>query len=106
MRIAAICNKDTAIGLRLAGIKDVYTTGNDLETINLINKLIEEEFSVIFINEAISSKLGKRLYDIRLQVEIPIIVEIPGKKGHLPEYVDYISKLIKKAVGIEVYRQK
>ncbi|MCD6571822.1 MAG: V-type ATP synthase subunit F [Thermoplasmata archaeon] len=106
MKVAAICDKDTAIGLRLAGIKDVYTPGNDLETFNLINKLIEEKFGVVFINEAISNKLGKRLYDIRLQVEVPIIVEIPDKKGHLPEYVDYISKLIKKAVGIEVYKQK
>jgi len=106
LKVAAICDKDTAIGLRLAGIKDVYTPGNDLETFNLINKLIEEKFGVVFINEAISNKLGKRLYDIRLQVEVPIIVEIPDKKGHLPEYVDYISKLIKKAVGIEVYRQK
>ena len=106
MKVAAICDKDTAIGLRLAGIKDVYTPGNDLETFNLINKLIEEKFGVVFINEAISNKLGKRLYDIRLQVDVPIIVEIPDKKGHLPEYVDYISKLIKKAVGIEVYKQK
>ena len=32
----------------------------------------------------------------------PIIVEIPDKKGRIKDHVDYISRLIKKAVGVEV----
>jgi vacuolar-type H+-ATPase subunit F/Vma7 len=108
MKIAAICDEDTAVGLKLAGVEEVYAPKDDNETLSLINKLVGEEknIGVLFINEELAQNISKRLYEIRLRVDVPIIVEIPGKKGRLPEYVDYISRLIKRAVGIEVYRQR
>ena len=53
----------------------------------------------------IAEELGKDLKDFRLINNIPIIVEIPDKKGRKKEHVDFVSHLIKKAVGIEVSKK-
>ena len=52
--------------------------------------------------EKIAEDLGKYLKEYRIRNNIPIIVEIPDKKGRISEHVDFVSHLIKKAVGIEV----
>ena len=46
--------------------------------------------------------LGKYLKDYRISHDTPIIVEIPDKKGRIKDHQDYISHLIKKAVGVEI----
>ena len=55
--------------------------------------------------EKIAKELGKYLIDFRIRNTIPIIVEIPDKKGHQKDHIDYVSTLIKKAVGIEVNKE-
>ena len=42
------------------------------------------------------------LKDFRLRYNIQLVVEIPEKKGRKKEHVDFVSHLIKKAVGMEV----
>ena len=56
----------------------------------------------MFITEALAEELDKYLKDFRIRNNLPIIVEIPDKKGRRKDHVDFVSHLIKKAVGIEV----
>lgn len=101
MKLAALCDKDTGVGLRLAGIHDVYVHDGDAH--DLWNQLAEkDDIGVVFITEAIAEQISRTLNDYRLRHAIPIIVEIPDKTGRKKDYVDYVSKLIKKAVGVEV----
>ena len=102
MKLAAICDKDTAIGLRLAGVHEVHveTEENIIELWNEISN--KDDIGIIFITEAIAEALDKYLRDFRLRNNLPIIVEIPDKKGRKKDHVDFVSHLIKKAVGIEV----
>ena len=101
MKIAAFCDKDTAMGFRLSGIKEIYI-GEENE-ITTWNKIIEkDDIGIILINEDIVEKLGKILNEFRLRNNIPIIIEIPDKKGRKKDHIDYISYLIKRAVGIEL----
>ncbi len=101
MKIAGFCDKDTAVGLRLAGIKEIFVPNGDEK--ELWFKIIEyDDIGIIFITENIAECLEKYLKDFRLVHNIPIIVEIPDKKGHKKDHVDFVSHLIKKAVGIEV----
>jgi V/A-type H+-transporting ATPase subunit F len=101
LKIAVLSDKDTAVGFRLAGIHDVFTTdGNERE---IWNKICErDDIGILFITEKIAEVLGKYLKEYRISHDTPIIVEIPDKKGRLKDHVDYISHLIKKAVGVEV----
>ena len=101
MRLAALCDNDTAVGLRLAGVNDLFIpNGNTLDVWNKITG--REDIGIIFITEKIAEELGKYLKEFRIRNNIPIIVEIPDKKGRKADHVDFVSHLIKKAVGIEV----
>ena len=103
MKIAVFGDNDTAIGFRLAGVHDVFITdGNEKETWNRICE--RDDIGILFITEKTAEALGKYLKDYRISHDTPIIVEIPDKKGRMKDHVDYISHLVKKAVGVEVER--
>ncbi|MBU0497980.1 MAG: V-type ATP synthase subunit F [Candidatus Thermoplasmatota archaeon] len=104
MKLAAICDKDTAMGLRLAGIQHIYAPPQQI--LPLLEKITKEHAAgVIFITEAIAEQFTRDLKDYRMIHHIPIIVEIPDKTGHKPDHIDFISHLIKRAVGIDVSKK-
>lgn len=101
MKLAALCDKDTAVGLRLAGIQEIYVSeGNEVKLWNQISE--RDDIGIVFINEKIAENLGKYLKEYRLRNNVPIIIEIPDKKGRRKDHVDFVSHLIKKAVGVEI----
>ena len=105
MKLAAICDRDTAVGFRLAGIKETYVPNGD--AILLWNKVVErDDVGIVFITEKIAEDLGKYLKEFRVRNIIPIIIEIPDKHGRKKDHVDFVSHLIKKAVGVEVNKGK
>jgi len=105
MKLAALCDEDTAVGLRLAGIKETYVPKDD--SAKIWKELSErDDIGIIFITEQIVEDLQRELKDSRLQNNIPIILEIPDKSGRRKDHVDFISHLIKKAVGIEISKEK
>jgi V/A-type H+-transporting ATPase subunit F len=104
MKIAAICDKDTAMGLRLAGIQSIHI--NPLQILPLLDEITQDnDVGVIFITEALAEQFKRDLKDYRMLHHIPIIVEIPDKTGHKTDHVDFISHLIKRAVGIDVSKK-
>ncbi len=74
--------------------------GNTIDLWNQISN--QDEFGIILITEILAEELDKYLKDFRIRNNLPIIVEIPDKKGRKKDHVDFVSHLIKKAVGIEV----
>jgi len=105
MKLVGFCDKDTAVGLRLAGISELFIANGD--EIQIWNNLIERnDIGVVFVTEKIASVLGKRMNDYRLRSNLPIVAEIPDKKGRMKDHEDYISHLIKKAVGIDISKEK
>ena len=105
MKLAGLCDADTATGLRLAGVKELFIPdGNELSLWNEIKN--RDDIGILFITEKIVQALDKPLKDYRLIYNVPIIIEIPDKKGRKKEHVDFVSHLIKKAVGIEVEKDK
>ena len=101
MKIAGICDNDTAMGLRLAGIKDVYVPNGD--AVKIWNEISDrDDIGIVFITEKIVEDIGKYLKDYRIRNNVQIVVEIPDKKGRRSEHLDFVSHLIKKAVGVEV----
>ena len=105
MKLAGLCDKDTAAGLRLAGVKELFVAEtNELPLWNQIKE--RDDIGILFITEEIVSNLDKHLKDYRLIHNVPIIIEIPNKKGRKKDHVDFVSHLIKKAVGIEINKEK
>ncbi len=105
MKLAALCDKDTAVGLRLAGIKDTYVSeGNVSDVWNEVSS--KDDIGILFVTEKIAEDLGRELKEFRLRNTIPIVIEIPDKSGRKKDHMDYVSHLIKKAVGVEVVKDK
>jgi V/A-type H+/Na+-transporting ATPase subunit F len=106
MNIVALCDTHTAIGLRLAGISDVRIPEpfKQDETIKLWNEIEDEivDIGLIIITEQVAIYLGKQLEQFRIRNLLPVIIEIPDKSGRKPDHVDYVTQLIKKAVGMEL----
>ncbi len=105
MKIAAICDSDTAAGLRLAGIQDCFVP-KDSSLLVFDELTHRNDVGIIFVTEKIAEQIGKQLKEFRLRNDLPVIVEIPDKKGHPEGHVDFISHLIKRAVGIDVSKKK
>jgi len=105
MKIAAICDNDTAVGLRLAGLQELYVPDDD--AVKTWNQLSErDDIGIVFITEKIAEDIGKHLKEYRIRNNIPIVVEIPDKKGRKKDHLDFVSHLIKKAVGVEISKEK
>ena len=101
MKIAGLIDNDTAIGFRLAGLKELYITNGD--TSKKWDEIIErDDIGIIFITEKNAEEIKNKLNNFRLKNTLPIIVEIPDKNGRIISHTDYISSLIKKAVGVEI----
>ena len=104
MKLAAFCDSDTATGFRLAGLKEIFIPDGDEKDIWI--KITErDDIGVLFITEGIASSIDNYLKDFRLRNNVPIIVEIPDKHGRREDHVDFVTHLIKKAVGIEVSKK-
>lgn len=105
MKLAALSDKDTAVGLRLAGIQELFVPNGNAKEI--WNQIIErDDIGILFVTEKIAEELDKYLKDFRIRNIIPIIVEIPDKKGRLKDHVDFVSHVIKKAVGVEISKER
>ncbi|MEF8878972.1 MAG: V-type ATP synthase subunit F [Candidatus Thermoplasmatota archaeon] len=104
--IVGLCDRDTAIGLKLAGIKKVYVPEEDNVKKTFYEIVDNEDAGVVFINEKYAERLGKELKEYRLRNDIPVVVEIPDKKGWMEDRVDFISDLTKKAVGIRIDKKE
>ncbi|RLG30662.1 V-type ATP synthase subunit F [Methanosarcinales archaeon] len=108
--IAVIGDPETAMGFRLAGVKDVYEYEDGVEdggeVARLLDKLAREDFAIIIINErfAAEAKNRNKIREINAKKRgvIPIIIEVPDKKGPMTKEIDEIMRLIKRAVGVAV----
>jgi len=105
MKLAALCDKDTAVGFRLCGIYDLFIP--DENPVKILDEIANRtDIGVLFISEKIAEEISKYLKEFRLKYDTPIIVEIPDKKGRMEAHIDFVSHLIKKAVGIDVVKKE
>jgi len=62
----------------------------------------DSEVAIVIITERMADKIAKKIEKVKLQRELPVIVEIPDKKGKMEGREDSVEKLVKRAVGVEV----
>ncbi len=104
MNVVGLADKDTAVGLRLAGITTLYVPDEQKNAVQHWHGIEDsiDKIGLVIITESIAEQIEKELKNFRLRHVMPIVVEIPDKQGRRTDHDDYISQLIKKAVGIQV----
>ncbi len=103
MRVAAIADSDTIIGLRLAGVKLSFPVETPEQAQEALSKVLQDQsVGLIILTEKIADKMRDAVTDVMSQRTVPIIVEIPDKHGAQPGRRDPLMDMIRRAVGIEL----
>lgn len=101
MRIYLISdNRDTLVGMRIAGIK-----GSLVENVNEAEKLIDsllkdKEIGIILITEKFGRGMRNKISHIKEKMAYPLIIEVPDRHGSIKDE-DYITGYVKDSIGIK-----
>jgi vacuolar-type H+-ATPase subunit F/Vma7 len=103
-KIAIIGDDVTTIGFKLGGISDTFG-GEDFS--ERLSELTGEDFGILFITEKIAERNRETIDNFEKTKKgiTPILIEIPDYLGPI-EREDPISKLIKRAIGIEIVQKE
>ena len=96
-KIAVIGDRESVYGFSSLGI-DIYPAYSDDEAKDLITKLAEEKYAVIYITEALA-KNASDIIEKYSRVITPAIILIPGVSGNTGEGMSSVMKSIERAVG-------
>jgi V/A-type H+/Na+-transporting ATPase subunit F len=103
LKIVAIADSDTVVGLRFAGVKDSYIAETPEEAKEALHKAFQDEsVGLIIITEKLSDQLREMITDYTSQHTFPVLVEIPDKHGTEKGRHDPLRDIIRRAVGIEL----
>lgn len=105
MKICSITDSITSDGLKLAGLEEAYEAQDEEEAEEIFKKLLDEkEVEIILLSENLAQQIDEKLLETKREEGgiLPIVIEIPGKEGPVPERREVIDKLVKRAVGIKL----
>ncbi len=94
-------NVDTKMGMRFAGIEGVVVHEEDEVRRELEKAMAREDIAVILMTEKLVSLCPDIVYELKLNHERPLIVEIPDRHGN-GKTKDSISKYVRDAIGIKL----
>ncbi|MGN0518804.1 MAG: V-type ATP synthase subunit F [Acutalibacteraceae bacterium] len=94
-------NVDTLVGMRLAGINGIVVHESE-EVKNALNNAIDiEDIAVVLITEKLVRLCSDMIYDIKLNRQRPLIVEIPDRHGN-GRAKDSITRYVRDAIGVKI----
>lgn len=94
-------NIDTQVGLRLAGIDGVvvHTAAEVKEAIDRAVSM--PDVAVILITATLLQLCPDMIYDLKLKMKHPLIVEIPDRHGN-GHTKDSITEYVREAIGVKI----
>jgi V/A-type H+-transporting ATPase subunit F len=96
-----IADEDTARGFRLAGIKaDIVASAEEARSA-VEEAIARPDCGIIVIAEKVALWIRPQIEVIRLEMDRPLIVEIPGPEGPLSGRKS-LREFVQEAVGVSV----
>lgn len=94
-------NKDTLVGMRLAGIKGTLVE-SEKEAERLLESLTRnKDIGIILITERLAASLRNKIDEMKQHLPYPLIVEIPDRHGSI-KGEDYITGYVRESIGIKI----
>ena len=99
-KIAVIGDKDSILGFKAIGF-DIYPTGENEETVSILERLVADGYALIYITEDKAYGIMDEISKYRSSY-FPAIILIPGSKGSLGIGKKFVKESIEKAVGADI----
>ncbi len=101
MTFYCIADEDTVRGFRLAGIRG-QAVGTAREAEAAVNEAADRAgFGVIILTQSVAVGIRELVESFRLERERPLILEIPGPEGPLPDRRS-LREVVEEAVGLRI----
>lgn len=94
-------NRDTFVGMRLAGINGVIVRNNE-EALSSLKKYVNsDDIGVLILTEKVVDMVKDEVFKLKLRCKKPLIIEIPDRYGTTRGF-DLIANYIRDSVGIKM----
>ena len=94
-------NIDTLTGMRLAGIEGVVVHEKSEVMAAVDQVLARKDVAIIMITEKLVRLIPDLIWRIKLEVKLPLIVEIPDRHG-TSRPSDSITRYVKESIGLKI----
>nr|WP_312576380.1 V-type ATP synthase subunit F [Sedimentibacter sp.] len=94
-------NRDTWVGMKLAGINGIIVHDKDNALIAIKNAMKNDEIGIIILTEKVVDMATDEIMEYKLKSKKPLIIEIPDRHGSIRGY-DAITNYIRDSVGIKI----
>lgn len=99
-RIAVLGDKDSIYGFAALGL-EIYPTEDPTIAIETLRKVVNRNYAVIFITEALAVKIPEEIDRYRYRTT-PAIILIPGIIGNTGMGLYNVKRTVEKAVGSDI----
>ena len=103
-KIALMGNRDTIIGFKLLGVS-LFPVNKKEEAEEILNKLVKEEYAVIFVTEEIGCQIIEEI-EILQKTSFTSITIIPSKSEKKYLGLKILRNNIEKAIGTDILFRK
>ena len=103
-KIALMGNRDTIIGFKLLGVS-LFPINKKEEAVEILNKLVKEEYAVIFVTEEIGCQIIEEI-EILQKTSFTSITIIPSKSEKKYLGLKILRNNIEKAIGTDILFRK
>lgn len=101
-KIGVMADKETSVYFRLGGVKNTWVVSSEEEAAKTFDEIKAKQIvSLVIVTEPVFDWIKDRLGKGKKEIELPLVVAIPTRKGGKPQ-VDLLADLIKRTVGVEI----
>lgn len=94
-------NRDTWVGMRLAGIDGVMVKTREKALLEFKNAVKSQDIGILIVTEKIVDMIRAEYLEYKIKSKTPLIIEIPDRHGSIREY-NAIKNYIRDSVGIHI----
>ena len=101
MKLYCIADEDTVRGFKLAGVAGEVVNDAHAAALALKRVMRDQDLGMLIMTDVVATEIREQVDDIRINHELPLIVEIPGPEGNMRGRKT-LREFVQEAVGVRV----